>query len=374
MKKIMLVALLFTVGSISSAKSTTPPVIKKVIIREIEQYNLDPRLVHTVYCHQLNSGVTTIMFPSEIQNISAARVEVKYNEKNPSPFLLDYSKGNSFFTVKSLASPGVKGAINVVYNGNVYVIHLETVKQGHSSVTFVMPKVPMTEEVGSGFSGSKSSNRVTPSLLTAMLDKAKGYHLFKKHYPNQLHGLTSYEPMSKNEYTQHDIILHQAIRFDDRDTIVFHIELKNKMKDTLHYNPRDLAVNVGDKIFYSSITDASGTIPAEGSTHAYFAITGNKFGGKNNLAAKNDWKVLLPIELLPHLEPKPLPEPPSIPEPKPTTIKRIETLPPAKLEVKKPKPVVPKVEAKPIKQKPKPVIEINCSESHSTPVYETKER
>ena len=46
-------------------------------VREIEAFNLDHRLVHTIYCHERNSGVTTVVFPAEISGIYAAKVDVK---------------------------------------------------------------------------------------------------------------------------------------------------------------------------------------------------------------------------------------------------------------------------------------------------------
>ena len=266
-------------------------VIKKVMIREIQEYNLNPRLVHTVYCHHKNTGVTTVMFPSEITSLNAARVEVKYDEKNPTPFLLSYVPGNYFFTVKALGKIGVKGAINVVFNKNIYVIHLETVERGHSSVTFKFPRQPQVEIVGSGEVGKS----ITPNLILSMIDKAKAYNLFKKSYPAQVSHLDVFEPKSIMNFKKHSITLHRVIRYPGSDTLIFDVELKNHTNTEQSYSPRDFAVNVGEKIYYSSLADASGKIPPNGVSYAYFAVTGNKAGGKNHLAAKNNWKVLLPL-------------------------------------------------------------------------------
>jgi hypothetical protein len=270
---------------------------------EIDQFKLNPNLVHTVYCHETDTGVTTVMFPGVISSVNASRVAVKFDEKNPNPFLLSYTPGNYYFTIKSLGKAGVSGAINVIYNNRIYVIHLVTAKkgEGHSSITFVLPKQPKTV-TNKGFDSKPTG--VTPTLLLGMMDKAKGYHLFKRHYPAQVAHLGYFAANTIMEYTTHQILLKEIIRFDDSDTLFFHIQFKNLTEQEIRYNPRDLAVNVGDKILYSSISDASGKIPGKGVTSAYFAVTGTKFGGRNNLNAKNDWKVLLPVSQMPLVLPR----------------------------------------------------------------------
>jgi hypothetical protein len=41
------------------------------------------------------------------------------------------------------------------------------------------------------------------------------------------------------------------------------------------------------------VSDASGSIPANGESEAFFAITGTRFGGRNELALKNEFTVLV---------------------------------------------------------------------------------
>lgn len=259
--------------------------------KEIVQFKLNPQLIHTVYCHEKDSGLTTVVFPSAISDVYAARVDVKFNEKKPNPFLLSFTHGNSHFTVKSLAPIGIKGALNVIHEGKVFVIHLETVAKGYSSVTFIKPKQ-------AGQNTERGKTGVRPALLLSMLDKAKAYHLFKEHYPAQIEFLDYHPSQTIMKYASHEILLKEVIRFKDKDTLFFHLQIKNLTKSKLSYDPRKLAINLGDKIFYSSLSDASGLIPVEGQTTAWFAITGTKAGGRNNLAAKNDWKVLLSIKPL----------------------------------------------------------------------------
>jgi hypothetical protein len=270
-------------------------------VREIVQFKLDPSIAHKIYCFERDTGVTTVMFPGVISSVTGSKVAARYDDKKPNPFLIHYTQGDNYFTVKSLArAKETTGALNVVYNGHIYVIKLGVEKKGHSSVTFVLPKRPTV--VSGGVGNVRQQVAVNPRVLLGCLTKAKGYHMFKKGgYPEQVANLGYHLANTEMDYSTHKILLKEVIRFDDKDTLVFHCQLKNKSEREIRYNPRDFAVNVGSKIFYSSISDASGVLPGGGSTTAFFAITGTKFGGRNNLNAKNDWRVILPVSQLPKI-------------------------------------------------------------------------
>ena len=134
-------------------------------IKEIVTFPLDSKKIFTVYCHEANTGVTTVLFPSEISGIYAAKVDVKFNKENPNPFLLAFTPGSSHFTIKSLSAKNAAGAINVLYRKKVYVIHLKTVPQGHSSVSFLPYQRPsaVTASV-------KTPKTASAPLLLSMLE------------------------------------------------------------------------------------------------------------------------------------------------------------------------------------------------------------
>ena len=300
-------------------------------IKEIVSFSLNPQKVYTIYCHAADSGVTTVVFPSEITGIYAARVDVKLNDKNPSPFLLSFTPGSSYFTIKSLSAEDISGAINVVHKGKVYVIHIKNVKNGQSSVSFT--EKPKAETVGN--LAVKSSNGSAEQLLS-LLDKSKAYHLIKKYYPNQAEDIFYNAPNTVMEYSTHRIHLKEVIRFEHHDTIYFHILIKNKTSRELLFNPKDFAVNAGDKIFYAALTDASGKVPAEGEVPAWFCISGTKAGGRNNLDVKNDWKILLNVTEMPELS--------AIAKPKPVNVlgdKKVENKKVSPEEDVQKKPVLP---------------------------------
>jgi hypothetical protein len=50
---------------------------------------------------------------------------------------------------------------------------------------------------------------------------------------------------------------------------------------------------VGERLYSQSISDASGVMPPESDSPAYFAVTGTPDGGRNDISIKNEFTVLL---------------------------------------------------------------------------------
>jgi len=82
-------------------------------------------------------------------------------------------------------------------------------------------------------------------------------------------------------------------RFEQDDTLIFRMELENTSDRAIYYKPQDLAVRLEDRIYTQSLADASGVMPPKSVTPAFFAITGNGQGGRNNLDPDNKWNVLV---------------------------------------------------------------------------------
>ena len=69
--------------------------------------------------------------------------------------------------------------------------------------------------------------------------------------------------------------------------------MENTSDSTIYYKPQDLAVRLQDRIYTQSLADASGVMPPNSTTPAFFAIAGKGNGGRNNLAPDNKWNVLV---------------------------------------------------------------------------------
>jgi hypothetical protein len=69
--------------------------------------------------------------------------------------------------------------------------------------------------------------------------------------------------------------------------------LRNKTDKEVLYTPQGFSVRVGERLYFQSISDASGVMPPKSDTPAYFAITGTPSGGRNDVSLKNEFTILL---------------------------------------------------------------------------------
>jgi len=225
------------------------------------------------------SGNTTILFPLEISGLYAKLVAVQ--EQSNANFLLSFTPGNFYFTIRAL-QPNAEDHLTVIYNRRAYVLHLTASEQPLYTVTFFQK------------TNSKGGARpVVPEHLLSLMDKAKAYPLFVENYPDALAGVIHAVPDVTNYYDNFKVVIRNVWRFEQEDTLIFHVELVNSSTITLYYKPQNLAVRLDDRIYTQSLADASGIMPPNSTTPAFFAITGDGQGGRNNFAPDNPWNVLV---------------------------------------------------------------------------------
>jgi len=225
------------------------------------------------------SGNTTILFPSEISGLYAKSVAVE--EQSNANFLLSFTPGNSYFTIRAL-KPNAEDHLTVLYNRRAYVLHLTASEQPFYTITFFW-----------NTNGKGGARPVVPEHLLSLMDKAKAYPLFVENYPDALAGVIHAVPNVTNYYDNFKVVIRDVWRFEQEDTLIFRVELVNTSDTTLYYKPQDLAVRLDDRIYTQSLADASGIMPPNSTTPAFFAITGNGQGGRNNFALDNQWNVLV---------------------------------------------------------------------------------
>lgn len=276
-------------------------------IREIE---LDSTKIITIKV-PTDAKLTTIMFPGTIESIGGANIctalkpvvtklsngQVQKSWDNED-FLLSVENGAYFFDIRAL-KVGAKGQIRVIYRRKVYIFDIETCdsKTADRSITLV-------ENRGNGGNMSLSSIKkkkrsVPPAIQLAMIDKAKSYKLLYETDPQYVSGIDFYSPEAGvlSRYQDFDIELLEVFRFKEQDMLVFHVALINKSDYDISYDPRKFSVRPGEgNLYFTSVPLASGKMPAQSTSFAYFTILGNSTGGRNNLAAENAWKVILPTD------------------------------------------------------------------------------
>jgi len=246
----------------------------------ITQKPLDEYVIYDIPVAE-KSGTTTIMFPSEISGLYAKSVSTQ--EQENAGFLISFTPGNFYFTIRALKKD-TEDHLTVIFNRKAYVLHLTASSKPFYNVTFY-------QDDRQGKHGNRPA--IVPERLLSLMDKAKAYPLFTKNHPDALAGVLHAAPGIANFYDGFTVRICEVWRFEQDDTLIFRLELENATDRTIYYKPQDLAVRLDERIYTQSLADASGVMPPKSITPAFFAITGNGQGGRNNLAPENKWNVLV---------------------------------------------------------------------------------
>jgi hypothetical protein len=248
----------------------------------IQRVTLDERVVVTVPV--ATNRVTTISLPGPIAAIDA--VGVTSDGKTPGQFQLAHTKGSSFLSVRALARKAATN-LNIRWNKRTYVFEL--VESDTPVLALNLEDRATTEVV-------QPAPQVTPTRLLALLDKAKAFPLLKKQQPDAVAGAevrTFGDKPQITDFNDYEIRIEEVFRFNPEDTLVFHVTLRNKSDQEIRYLPESFCVRVGNRLYFQSISDAPGVLPPQSASTVYFAITGTPDGGRNELALKNEFSVLV---------------------------------------------------------------------------------
>jgi hypothetical protein len=248
----------------------------------IQRVALDERVVVTVPV--ATNRVTTISFPGPIMAIDA--VGVTTDGKTPGQFQLAHTKGSSFLSVRALARKAATN-LNLRWNKRTYVFEL---------VESDTPVLALNLEDRAAGEIVQPAPQVTPARLLALLDKAKAFPLLKQQQPEAVAGAearTFGDQPQISDFNDYEIRVEEIFRFNPEDTLVFHVTLHNKSDQDIRYLPESFCVRVGNRLYYQSVSDAPGLLPAHSAGTVHFAITGTPDGGRNELSLKNDFTVLV---------------------------------------------------------------------------------
>jgi len=248
----------------------------------IQRVTLDETVVITVPV--ATNRVTTISFPGPITAIDAAGITA--DGKTPGQFQLAHTKGSTFLSVRALARKAATN-LNIRWNKHTYVFELEESDA---------PVLALNLEDRSESETVLPGPLVSPTLLLALLDKAKAFPLLKKQHPDAVADAetrTFGDSPQLTDFNDYEIRIEEVFRFNTQDTLVFHVTLRNKSDHEIRYLPGSFCVRVGNRLYYQSISDAPGVLPPESASTVYFGITGTPDGGRNELSLKNDFSVLL---------------------------------------------------------------------------------
>lgn len=226
------------------------------------------------------TGTTTVLFPAPIGGIYGQKVAQAPQDN--ADFLINFVPGSFHFTLRALHE-NAEDQLTVIFERKAYVLHLTAANDAHFTVSFYYPN-----------RSASGKFLMTPEKLLSILDRVKAYGLLKSGAPSDaLVGVERTTPNREIHYEGFLVILREVFRFDPEDVLVFHIEFANESNHLIRYRSDQLAARLGDRIYDQAIADASGVIPQNGRTNAFFAITGMPGGGRNNLRAENPWNILV---------------------------------------------------------------------------------
>ena len=251
------------------------------------EYRLSQGEIYRIYV-KMNDGVTTVQFPSAITEIAGKNVSAD-GKNADSDFLIQAQAGSYYFNIAAIKK-GATGTLTVTHNRKLYILYLiQSDKEAYASVVF-----------------GRSSNRknlsgpvvtvtpkVTPARLVSLIDMAKKYDVLAENHPEAVAGCERVKFKNRYRCGKFDIHLLDATRFEDEDTVIFHVELENLTHEEIAYDKHSFSAHAGNRLYYMSVSDASGLMPPKSKTHAWFGITSTPEGGRNNLKADNDWLLAL---------------------------------------------------------------------------------
>ena len=273
----------------------------------IQSLVLDEQTVYAIPV--ATNRVTTISFPGPITAIEAAQASI--DPQKPAPFLIAYTKGESFLSVRAEVKKAVTN-VNIRWNNQTYVLEFIESAEPLLSVNFAPPV---------DNSGPPQAEPVTPTHLLALLDMAKAYPLLKVYHPDAVAQVQyrdyGHKPLIV-DCPDYAVEVEEAFRFDTDDTLVFRVGITNKTDRELQYAPNGFSLRVGERTYPQSISDASGIVPPHAQAPAYFAVTGTPNGGRADISIKNDFYIILeahPVGPIPIV--MPTPPKPSVAAPQP---------------------------------------------------------
>jgi hypothetical protein len=272
----------------------------------LRTFSLDERTPYQIPV-ALHHGVTTLIFPEPPQNFAAARIAFveagqtapDYTSDERIDFICLTHRGSTSCSIRAVR-PEAQDTLSVFLNGKVYQLFLHAdPDQPLLTVEFKWrPAVTAAE-----------GSTVSPDRLLDCLNRAKAYPILAKYYPDQLDGLTHVHSNRVIQYPDFRVQISDIFRFDQADTLVFHVLLENQTVQEIRYQRSELSVRVEPQtpdldqpppLYRASIVDASGIMPPTSVTSAWFAITGTATGGRNELdPARNTFTVLVPRSAFP---------------------------------------------------------------------------
>lgn len=246
---------------------------------QIKRYPLDDRASYAV---RISTEVpTTVLFPEKITALDGANLSAKPEE---APVQLSHQPGTGYFSVRALR-PDAKAAVNVLLRDQVFALEFQTGVGPDRTVTFYD-----TPATGTGLVSGTISRA---ALCLSLLDRAKNYAALTAQHPVLAQQVERAAPVATTVADGLEVTIHDVFRFAADDCLVFRVRLANTSGARLRFDPAQLSVRTGARLYPAAITDASGDIPTGTAEDVWLAVIGEPDGRLANLSLGNRFTVIV---------------------------------------------------------------------------------
>ena len=226
--------------------------------------------------------VTTIILPGPIVWLEGAFIS-----QEPSMlarFQLSYQPGSHYFSLRAMDT-NVTANLNVILGREVYALELTESRQPAYVITLARP--------APGRPAALPAAPPKPARLTATFETARNYARLLTENPEAAKAIQYARPNQTSDGAEYAVRLEEAFRFEEDDTLILRLAVRNKTRAALPWLPAKSGVRVGHREFLACRFEGNATLPVGAEVEIYLAITGDANGGRNNLAVTNSLAVFL---------------------------------------------------------------------------------
>jgi len=249
----------------------------------------------------VNSNVaTTIMFPDRVTLVTGYGLvgslseTVNFSEREGGVALLHFQQVSDDTLVVRKIRDGEPCFLTVKAGGRTYLLRCIPALEANLAV-FISDKdgapraIPLEKkQLGTG------RLQYDPMILIGILSRAKQRDFLEPVNPDlyknweERHGLELKSVSGTAEVT-----ITTVHRWPERDALIFHCIVENLSDATYRFDPRAVAIRVGDRVYPAQLADANGSVGPFEKVAMDVVLMGNTAGGKEHLSVENDFRIEL---------------------------------------------------------------------------------
>ncbi|HRI16441.1 MAG TPA: hypothetical protein PLX89_25895 [Verrucomicrobiota bacterium] len=253
--KLVLIVSAFA-GVIAQGDSTNlPPALSSNLVQRVV---LDPLQVTRIPV--ATDRLTTIRFPGPMTDLASALVAT---EAHPAAkFLLSFQPGESFFSIRALAS-GASTTLNVVWKSQTYVLELIESRNPWLSVIMTQPELPKAPRE------LHSPPPLQPRPWARFLEGAKAYESLKRKYPRAMPEVSVWNLGNERSFGAYSLRNDQLFYFAAEGVLVLRVTIASHTTTPLQFGLNPFSIAIGRQTMPVLLTDFEGLLPGGAESVAF---------------------------------------------------------------------------------------------------------